>query len=768
MTAPSERLRGAEATHPGPGTENGEGLPDHLCPLKPGQWALWREVGLRATGFPVSGLDAFGARDEGARLRQLAGDARFREAVTWQNRAAARNAVAKLVSSCGREDSTTRRRMDVLASYWQRYCAKNETIGFFGPMGWATIDDDGHAVVQKPGSNLVAERHVRFEVWAVQALAQALTEDQEVRRWLAPRRRPDRLPTDLGAEESVVYAGCDGCTPAWQIGERGLLESLVERELVQWDLRVPLGPDPERHLRAELERIGDEAVRARALALVDDLEDARSAVAAAAGDPDALGRALDELDTRFSRSTGLAPGRAAGASYGGRTLCYEDCRRDVQVHLGEPLRQALAEALLPLLPGARWYCGQVAALARRLAEDAVDRLRAEMGTSPVPAVEVWNRVVPQLTAQPPAVLALRHELQARTASLLEHGTHELAERAEVEFRDAPAPWRNGLYMSPDVQIAASSTRAIDDGDFQVVVGDFHPGTVSMEQCFILEQHPDPDRLRHFIAADVHPPRLFPVPGPDLPRMPRSAADDLNGGSGDVRSVAGSTWSGRSVPDFTLREDLCLLTAPDTVMPRGYRTVHLADLVVCDGAGGALLETRDGQLQFPLEEAFWLHTFLMAFWTYDPFVPTAHSERVTAGRAVLRRETWNPSVDTMSWALSSRPTNPDQAGAWAQRLGMPRRAFVLAPVEAKPFYVDFQSPTLTRVLGRMARRSAETYGPEVTLRFTEMLPTPEQTWLLDSAGNRYASELRLVVTDLSRWPSPSPVRVKDEAQLPLRA
>jgi hypothetical protein len=420
----------------------------------------------------------------------------------------------------------------------------------------------------------------------------------------------------------------------------------------------------------------------------------------------------------------------------------------------------LGEALLPLLPGARWYCGQVAGLARRLAMDALDSARAEMGTAAVPALEVWNRVVPQLVARPPAVAHLRQELQSRFASLLECGTERLAERAEAEFDDAPVAWRNGLYMSPDVQICASGSRAIDEGDFLVVVGDFHPGTVSMEQSFILEQHSDPDRLRRLIATDVQPPRLFPVPSSDLPRMPRTAAHDLNGDRGEVRSVAGSTWSGRSVPGYTLADDLCLLTAPDTLMPDGHRTVHLADLVVSGGADGPVLETRDGQLQFPLEEAFWLHTFLLAFWTYDPFVNVAHSERVTVGRAVLRRETWNPPVDTMKWAFSSGGTSSEGARAWARGLGMPRRVFVLAPVEAKPFYVDFDSPSLTRVLRRMARRSAEAYGPEVTLRFTEMLPTPDQTWLLDAAGNRYASELRLVVTDLTRWPSPSPIRSKD--------
>jgi hypothetical protein len=33
-----------------------------------------------------------------------------------------------------------------------------------------------------------------------------------------------------------------------------------------------------------------------------------------------------------------------------------------------------------------------------------------------------------------------------------------------------------------------------------------------------------------------------------------------------------------------------------------------------------------------------------------------------------------------------------------------------------------------------------------LTVTEMLPTPEQTWLTDDAGNRYTAELRFVAVE----------------------
>ncbi|HZT67796.1 MAG TPA: hypothetical protein VFA11_18545, partial [Acidimicrobiales bacterium] len=56
-----------------------------LVELRTGEWALWRSVAVRATGFSVDGLEAFGD-DEDGRLARLAENRRLREALTWQNR----------------------------------------------------------------------------------------------------------------------------------------------------------------------------------------------------------------------------------------------------------------------------------------------------------------------------------------------------------------------------------------------------------------------------------------------------------------------------------------------------------------------------------------------------------------------------------------------------------------------------------------------------------------------------------------------------------
>jgi hypothetical protein len=91
----------------------------HLVALG-GDWALRRDFAVRSAGFPVAGLDLFGADDEQARLRDIAADPAFREAVAWQNRDVLASAVDGLLDARG-APSKDRRREEIVARYWQRY-----------------------------------------------------------------------------------------------------------------------------------------------------------------------------------------------------------------------------------------------------------------------------------------------------------------------------------------------------------------------------------------------------------------------------------------------------------------------------------------------------------------------------------------------------------------------------------------------------------------------------------------------------------------------
>ena len=62
-------------------------------------------------------------------------------------------------------------------------------------------------------------------------------------------------------------------------------------------------------------------------------------------------------------------------------------------------------------------------------------------------------------------------------------------------------------------------------------------------------------------------------------------------------------------------------------------------------------------------------------------------------------------------------------------------------ERKPFHVDLSNPMSLAVLSHRLRRRGY-----ARLRFSEMLPGPEQLWLRDSRGRRYTGEFRFVCVD----------------------
>ena len=129
-------------------------------------WTLWPLALVRGAGFPVSVVEglrtpalASAARETVAGtksveqflaawaearpavravIREYARSPRLREAITWQNRSAVENGLDSLLRApADRDDAKLRKKETMVVSYLQRYATKCDTIGFFGPVGWA-------------------------------------------------------------------------------------------------------------------------------------------------------------------------------------------------------------------------------------------------------------------------------------------------------------------------------------------------------------------------------------------------------------------------------------------------------------------------------------------------------------------------------------------------------------------------------------------------------------------------------------------------------
>jgi hypothetical protein len=620
-------------------------MDDHLVPLA-GDWALRCDFAVRSAGFPVAGLDAFGTDSEPANLREIASDPAFREALTWQNRGAL--AMIDGLLKEGGKPSKRRQREETVARYWQRYCAKNDTIGFFGPLAWGEVHEEGPALAQRSRA-LVRERTVHMETWCLERFLQTVTDDP----WL------------------------------------------------------PLGPRPEEDARIRIESIADATARQRAAMGLDHLEAARERIAAASRDE--LGEALDGFDRVFEDLVGEPPAPSPELAGGGRTPVYVDAMRDLDVDLGPGLVSELATSLAPLLESSRWLCGRSFELGCELMTEAVG------GGGPRPLAPLYGKVFAALREMPRLLASEHDELQRRWAELLANSDRStLGERARARFSDHVPAWPISVFHSPDIQIAAADLEAVERGDYAVVIGDYHPGTNPLGQGIFSHRHPDRQRFLETWGSDVGTPTVYPWP-PRSPQVPMTA---------------------RLMPASNLPTDILVLPPMPQVRARhGARVVQASEVIV----DGDTITDREGSFRAPLHALFWSPMLVATVFSYEPFPKAAHTDRITLGRTVFRREGWRIAVGDC-------PTDPAAVAGWARNHGMPRRVFLRMPDEGKPTYLDVESPVLARVFCRQIHRRAESADQLVAV--SEMLPGPEDCWL-ELDGERYTSELRISAVDLTR-------------------
>jgi hypothetical protein len=698
-------------------------------------------------------------------IYQVACTDRFREAVTWQNRRALLTGINSILRKPpGKISRGSKRRQheELVANYLQRYCVKNDTIGFFGPVGWANLVEQGAALVARPGPDLLASRQVYFEGWCIDELAQVLGRNQKLRPWLVPRVMPYiRLegttvylpfedPVELFAEQAVVLRLCDGQRMAKEIARQlvgtaefqsqsqvyDLIEQLQRLQLVVWTVEVSFGICPEQRLRRLLERIEDEPLRQSNLATLDVLEKARRGVALAVGDTKKLNKALDVMDTVFTRLTKTSATRAAGKTYAARTLVYEDCRRDITVDIGPEILQTLGPPLSLLLDSARWFAVQAAKMCHQALQQFYAELAVQTGSMAVPLDNIWPQLQSFLyvkdTPHPfDSVLSVFQERWEHVLSLpfnarrVQYSSEELYPCVKDLFESSQPGWSFTRCHTPDVLIAASSQQAIQRGDYQLVMGELHMGKNTLGAALFLAQHPSLDKVFQALTAERPEPQVVPIVPKQWPEL-----------------------TVRTLPALVQPHDYRLASTHDSIGDPESRVLPIGDLVVEKLGNELVVRTRDGKLFF---DAIEFIAEIIADQVVDFFKimrPAPHTPRVAIDRLVITRETWRFVAQEITFAYEKSEADRFVAcQRWVRDYNMPRFVFAKTPVERKPFYIDFYSPIFVNILAKYIRRTQDQGSADDRITVTEMLPDPFQLWLPDAEGQRYTSEFRIVAIDL---------------------
>jgi hypothetical protein len=681
-------------------------------------------------------------------VRAFATDDRFREAMAWQN--------PEVVRACLDVTRLRRKHELTIASYAQRYTVKNDTIGFFGPIGWARWTDCQHPVRVRPAAELITRSSVYFESWAIDALARALETDPQLRPWLRPRLAaayavddllllpPRGSPIRLDHGQCALLRRCDGTRTVRQLAtEIGQAVERVLIDLQRWcDIGVlrfgltgPVEARPEVTLRRKLAGIGEPAVGQRALRCLDRLESARAGVAAAAGDPDMLLDRMATLAESFECITGQAPTRRPGQLYAGRTLVYPDALRGVRVELGRPLLARLAPPLGLVLESARWLVAAIAERYRELLGRLFECYR-QPGTDEVPLPTLLASATPHLVPgrpYPGPVADAVAEFHQRWLGILQipDGARRhmvaadgIADRVRTEFPAAVPPWETARYYSPDILIAADGPAALDRGDFIGVLGELHLARNTLEVRPLVEFHPSPASLMAAVESDLGDRRIYYLPPKAWPRVsPRTYPSPLLS------------------PHFTY---WCL--DDDEVATDGRLAVPARDLTVHRTGDHLMVRSARTGRELLLMEVLGEHLSHVVADVFRLTPVRTHQPRVAIDTLVVQRESWHLPPDELSWAfLPSRGERLRRGRDWWAAHSLPPRVFYRGPQDEKPRYVDIASASLVELLARTVRR-ADREPAERGISLTEALPDIDQTWLVDAHGARYTSELRCVVVD----------------------
>lgn len=694
-------------------------------------------------------------------LQSFAADSRFQEAVIWQNRHAFETAVQPLAAVSQQvRNQTLRQREELIANYVQRYCVKNDTIGFFGPVAWGTIDPGDRLLDMVPGPSLLKARHAYFETWAIDKVAEAISRIEGMDWWIPPRLAPhlsiegSRMTApgaqlaDLGPLETLALPLCDGqhlpreilasvqAAPDFraftQDQMRNFLQAKAAQGILVWRFLVPVEVNVETNLRRQLMRIEDAGLRERAIGYLDQLERARKKVEDSAGNPLQLNLALKKLEELFENIAQTSRHRNPGRTYGGRTIIYEDCQRDLAFRISPEFLAPAVPALAILLRGLRWLLHSMAMEFHRLSVETYEELAARLGVADVPVIDWWV-ITERRLMDTPSLPRIESEFKEKWAEALPIPSEQswvyfdsrmLEQRVRRLFPEIPGPRRPFPYYCPDMMFAATPEE-IAQGKVLYVLGEFHLGKNTVAHACLAEQHPNREELQQALERD----------------FASGCLRIINTNEDGVTTV-------RPTQGVFHRTDYMLATTPESVPPSGFDGHPFSGLILRREGGELVVLERTGQRRFPILEAFTdiFSSFVVNKASWAPAL--RHIPRVQIDQLVIHRETWRARANELSFAAEKQPLDRFLgARRWMVSRGIHRRVFVKTPSEWKPFYLDMESPVLIEILCRSIRKLRDSGQPEAELTFSEMLPDVGQTWLRDAAGARYTCELRFVLVDL---------------------
>lgn len=705
---------------------------------------LCPEFQLRGAGFPSSWPGRLASDrtsdwatrfDEEVRtLQDIYASERLQEAIWWQNPAFAGNVLPALLrGDCNISNSKSRRRLKKFVSYLQRYCAKNEVIGFFGPVGFGHLVS-GSTEARDSRGPWLRDRKVYMEPWVVHALWRHFTSQapQHALLWLSPKVRLEQGVVFDGSASRRANGGraiteemqrlLERLKQAPQSTETLLGEGFDEATLTlarrqSWISPLPAIPSNGFPLDWAVQKaqeyhpsIGEpllkELARFRSCLEQMSVGESRS---------DRLPHLIQNFQQLIASKNSGQVSRNKGAFYGGRLGFYEEgVRRSMELPAGWV--ESVLPALGLVLRSARWMALETARTADDLLLEKARKLHRRYGDG-YPAVLLWEKTIdifskPSLLGFPEAEAELSRRWQQALGepdlerSEASFSCEEVSRQVDLLFPQQTHSYKGARFHSCDILFTAQG---------KAVLGEIHPCLFPFQDLSTTLHHPHIETLRSWYrnrreGRDVRPATFVPFTRLHLDgRIDQEAyAVLVDPHHGSWRPASQQVRLG----DLTVHpseERFCL------------RAPNLPDVDLLDFFSGELSELQS------------LH--------FSPFSRIGKGHRVEIGGLVVKRADWALKLSDFS---SLQPLETAERISRLNRelirKDLPAQFFARFPKEVKPLLIVRDSVLFLDLFWSLLVASGE-------CRCSEVLPALDEAWLQTPEGLA-TGEARFVLFDKS--------------------
>ncbi|MBI0421294.1 lantibiotic dehydratase [Acinetobacter sp. ACIN00229] len=695
-------------------------------------------------------------------IKSFAKDENFRKAIGWQNPEAVQTTVNALALDKSMSDSKRKQRESLIASYVQRYCVKNDTIGFFGPMAWVGIEKDLDRSEFRIGHNLVRSSSVHFEDWVIETLALKIASNDKYIPWLVAFREPflyvennilyfpNGNKVQLSENEARLLVFCDGIRTAGEIAKIILadpfslfttmeevfagLRELERMRRIKLAFPIPSCPDnPDLALYRSLFEIDDNTLRTEALIGLDSLVTCKREIQNATNSSENLLNALNKLDQKFIDIVGGSSRRRLGETYGGRGIVYEDCHRDLTMVLSSTALKDTFQPLELVMTSARWFTHSICRQFEIALKKEFTKFQAEQKKIEIYLPDFWLKVQSIIFKGMLPIEELASELRLRWENILLANVSPIENKVELSSEDIYSQvtssfpqkgyaWRLASHQCPDIMFCAQSPEHLLNGQYLAVLGEVHIASNTLTTNSFASQHSNANRLLKDLNRDLGTPYIMPKLSPMASGIP-TRTQFLD----DPESAIEIVFSSGFIP-----------VNRKTAIP-------IADLNVIDLHGCLMVQHRKNTWCAPLIEVLGDFLSLSVINHFGLMHKRDHTPRVTIDKLVVQRETWSCLADDLTFACIKEECELFRmARMWRDAKGLPNTVFLKMSWEDKPIYIDFNSIVSVRILAKQIRNVMGAVSNEShRLTFSEVLPNLDELWLTDLDGKRFTSEFRFV-------------------------